>query len=124
MDDGLGLCKNFSIAQSASHFVEDSLLKSGFIVNKEKSIWQPTQKITWLGIEVDLKEKLYTITENRILSILDTLNLIILKLPYTTARQLAKLCGKITSTKFVIGDIVQLKTRNLYNIIEILGIVE
>jgi len=74
MDDGLGLCKNFSIGQSASHFVEDSLRKSGFIVNKEKSIWQPTQKITWLGIEVDLKEKLYTITENRILSILDTLN--------------------------------------------------
>ena len=38
-------------------------------------------------------------------------------LPYTTARKLAKVCGKLNSTKFFMGNIVQLKTRNLYKII-------
>jgi len=31
---------------------------------------------------------------------------------------LAKTCGKLISTKFVLGDIVQLKTRSLYKVIE------
>ena len=35
-------------------------------------------------------------------------------LPYATARKLAKVCGKLISTKFVMGNIVQVKTRNLY----------
>ena len=38
-------------------------------------------------------------------------------LPYATARKLAKVCGKLISTKFVMGNIVQLKTRNRYRII-------
>ena len=39
-------------------------------------------------------------------------------LPYATARNLSKLCGKIISTKFVLGNIAQLKTRNIYKIIQ------
>ena len=44
--------------------------------------------------------------------------ILIEKLPYTIARELGKACGKLISTKFVLGDIVQLKTRNLYKAIE------
>ena len=39
-------------------------------------------------------------------------------LPYTTAWNLSKLCGKIISTKFVLGSIAQLKTRNICKIIQ------
>ena len=39
-------------------------------------------------------------------------------LPYTTAPNLSKLCGKIISTKFVLGNILQLKARNLHEIIK------
>ena len=39
-------------------------------------------------------------------------------LPYATARNLSKRCGKIISTKFVLGNIAQLKTRNIYKIIQ------
>ena len=37
---------------------------------------------------------------------------------HTTARGLGKACGKLISAKFVLGDIVQLKTRNLYKVVE------
>ena len=39
-------------------------------------------------------------------------------LPYITARELGKACEKLISTKFVLGDIVQWKTRNLYKVME------
>ena len=44
--------------------------------------------------------------------------LLIEKLPYTTAHEFEKACGKLVSMKFGLGDIVQLKTRNLYKVIE------
>ena len=50
-------------------------------------------------------------------SIFCSLEKIIKSLPYTTARKLAKICVKLISTKFVMGNIAQLKTRNLYKII-------
>ena len=37
---------------------------------------------------------------------------------YVSARTLSKLSGKLISTKFIIGNIVQLKTRALYKVIE------
>ena len=44
--------------------------------------------------------------------------LLIEKLIYTTARELGKACAKLISKKFGLGDIVQLKTRNVYEVIE------
>jgi len=118
LDDGLGVGKDFAQASKESKFVKESLFKSGFVVNEEKSVWCPTQKLSWLGIEVDLASNKFEITLERIESICSTIEYIIKSLPYTTARTLAKLTGKIISTKFVLGGIVQLKTRNLYKCIE------
>ena len=43
--------------------------------------------------------------------------LLIEKLPYTTTREKRKGWEKSISTKFILGDIVQLKTRSLYKVI-------
>ena len=37
---------------------------------------------------------------------------------YTTVQNLSKLCGKIISAKFVLGNIAQLEARNLHKIIQ------
>ena len=50
---------------------------------------------------------------------MESIHIAIKNLPYTTARNLSKLCGKIISTKFVLGNIAQLKTRNIYKIIQV-----
>ena len=118
IDDGAGTAKRFNLAKTHSSFVKNSLKLSGFVVNEEKSVWHPTQKMIWLGIHLDLKNEVYTIPEERIVSTFKVLHFIINSLPYTTARTLAKLCGKLISLKFVMGDIVRLKTRNLYYAIE------
>ena len=49
---------------------------------------------------------------------MESIQFTIKDLPYTTAPNRCKLCGKIIfSTKFVLGNIVQLKARNLHKII-------
>ena len=59
----------------------------------------------------------YYVSEERISNILGTVEYITNN-PYISARTLAKLAGKIISTKFVLGDITQLKTRFIYQCIE------
>ena len=49
---------------------------------------------------------------------MESIQVAIKNLPYTTARNLSKLCRKIISTKFVLGNIAQLNTRNMYKIIQ------
>ena len=118
IDDGAGTSKNFLEAKRQANFVKKSLSLSGFIVNEEKSIWNPVQNMTWLGIQVDLQNKKFSIPEGRLQSFSRLLETVIQNLPYSTARMLARLCGKLISMKFVTGDIVRLKTRNLYFVVE------
>ena len=117
LDDGLGIDNTFEKALENSTFVLNSLTKAGFIINSEKSVWQPTKVLTWLGIEVDLNNDTLKISSERIDSILFITEFILSKV-YVSARTLSKLTGKIISTKFIIGNIVELKTRALYKVIK------
>ena len=49
---------------------------------------------------------------------MESIQVTIKNLPYETPRNLSKLCGKTVSNKFVLGNITQLKTRNIYKIIQ------
>ena len=60
----------------------------------------------------------FTIPVDRILAITESIQFTIKNLPYTTAPNLSKLCGKIISTKFVLGNIAEFKIRNLHKIIQ------
>ena len=48
---------------------------------------------------------------------MNKLEKIISDLPYTSARSIALICGKIISTQFVVGYAAQLKTRRLFELI-------
>ena len=116
IDDELGSADK---VQSNIHslVVKKSLTEAGFVINSQKSIWQPQRELTWLGVNINLDKLYFSIPQTRIESIFFSLEKIIKNLPYTTARKLARVCGKLISTKFVMENIVQLKTRNLYKII-------
>ena len=57
------------------------------------------------------------IPKKRVDAILDKTALLLEK-PYTSPRHLVELVGKIVSTKYILGDIVSLKSRYLYSVIE------
>lgn len=87
------------------------------IINNEKSEWEPSRRLTWLGITVDLDINTYHLTKEHISSLLKTITLL-LKSPYTSARELSCIAGKVVSTKFVLKDIIRLKTRSIYKAID------
>ena len=86
-------------------------------INSDKLVWQPTKVLTSLGIEVDLDNDTLKISSEGINSILFTIEFILSKI-YVSARTLSKLTGKLISIKLIIGNMVQLKTRALYKVIE------
>ena len=117
MDDGIGIECNYEEAKRKPEFVQETLTKSGFIPNFEKSTWKPCKILTWLGIDIDLSSGTLKTTKSRIDNIFNSISLILRKI-FVSARILAKLTGQAISTKYVIGDIVQLRTRFLYKSIE------
>ena len=66
----------FHKAFRSSEFVRNSLAKSGFVVNQEKSAWYPITNMTWLGINLDFDNKKFSIST--------TVTKIIQSLLYTT----------------------------------------
>ena len=114
LDDGLGASQPYSKAVVVAEMVRNTSLAAGFVISEEKSVWQPTEWISWLGIDYDSKENVFKITETRVRSLLESLDYTIDNLPYTTPRKLSRVCGKIMSTMFVVGNLTRLKTRRLY----------
>ena len=112
LNDGLGTAKKYKIARVESN------ISAGFVINEKKSIWSPTTTITWLGILFDSVQYTFKITEKRKASILNKADKLLKNLPTYTPRNLAKFCGKIISTQYVLGHLVQLKTRRIFTAIK------
>ena len=117
LDDGIGIEYNYEEAKRKSEFVQQTLAKSVFTPNIQKSTWEPCKVLTWLGVGINLSSGTLKITKSRINNILNTISLILRKI-FVSARTLAKLAGQLVSTKYVIGDTAQLKTRFFYKSIE------
>ena len=48
--DGWGTKSNRHLCSADAVFVKNSLVKAGLVINWEKSIWEPVQKLEWLGL--------------------------------------------------------------------------
>ena len=66
LDDGLGAGRSPLVANRHSLLVHSDLLKAGFIVNEEKSVWDPLQLMTWLGYSINTKDNIIQATDKRI----------------------------------------------------------
>ena len=90
LNDGIGIEYNYEEAKRKSEFVQETLTKSGFIPNIQKSTWEPCKILTWLRIDINLSSGTLKITKSRIDIILNTIYLILWKI-FVSARTLAKL---------------------------------
>ena len=50
LDDCWGTNSNRHLCSADAVFVKNSLVKAGFVINWEKSIWEPVQKLEWLEL--------------------------------------------------------------------------
>ncbi|XP_071160888.1 uncharacterized protein [Mytilus edulis] len=118
LDDGLGMDEGYKNCKDTSEFVKSSLKLAGFIVNEEKSIFEPVQCLEWLGLIWDSKDFTLKVPERRIKDTKNSLDIILKSFSNLNARMLAQFAGRIISMSPVMGNVTNLMTRHIYFAIE------
>ena len=85
IDDDLEASSSLDLAMEEVEFVRNSLTQCGFFINFEKSIEQSQKELIWMEIKKNLINSHFTITKDRIVSIMESIQVAIKKLPFTTA---------------------------------------
>ena len=116
LDDGIVAVSGREAAENASHSIRADLAKAGLVEHSEKCTWEPTQKLCWLGFELDLEVGFILVPQYKITA----LQMLLERSSgqeSLTARQLASITGKIISMSLALGTIARLQTRSLYALI-------
>lgn len=97
--------------------VKLDLENSGFVANKDKCQWLPTQFIRWLGYNWDFESQTVAIPQDKIdkvkFAIQNTLHRSRL-----SAREIACVTGLVISNSLVFGPVCKLITKSLHRLIE------
>ena len=112
LDDGWGTVQDGEGCCITAQAVRKDLASAGFITNDEKSVWEPTQNLNWLGIAWNWALGTLEIIDRRITKILNTIDQIIDADYVVSARRLASFTGQIISTGPVVGNIARIMTRH------------
>ena len=113
LDDGIIAVDQESKAPSESSRVQRDLQCAGFVVNVEKSVWDPKSDIEWLGFIIDLAKGEFLVPDRKLVKLRSQLQEA-LELQLMPARKLASLIGKIISMSLALGPVTRLMTRSLY----------
>ena len=97
IDDSLQLSETYARALCNVLATTELMLSLGFVVHPDKSVFTPTQRITYLGMIIDSVSMTVQLTEERVASILTMCNEI-LKKKTCSIRDLARIIGKIISS--------------------------
>ena len=112
LDDGWAIVQDKEGCLLKAQTVRQDLYGAGFVVNEEKSVWEPTQILDWLGITWNSLLGTLRIVERRITKITNTIDRIIEADFKLSARELASFTGQIISTAPVVGNIGRIMTRH------------
>ena len=116
LDDGIVAVKGKDAAIKESGRVKHELESAGFVINIEKSSWEPCNHLEWLGFQIDLCEGEFRVPQCK----LDKLKVQLSEVEKTQsvpARCLASLIGKIMSMALALGPVTRLMTRSLYAVL-------
>ena len=100
-------------AKLESMQVRQDLEKADFVVNIEKCIWEPSQRVEWLGFYFDLALGELSVPTQKTLALKAKLAET-KEVKLIPAKQLASLISKIVSMSLALGSVTRLMTRSLY----------
>ena len=88
------------MCSSVSKALKTDLGEAGFITNDEKSIWEPCQRIDWLGLSWYIARETIEIVDRRCGKILLTIDSFVDSGSFISARNLASSTGQILHHQF------------------------
>ena len=112
MDDDWAIVQGRESCRIKAKAVSADLYNAGFVINKEKSVWEPTQLLHWLGVTWNSAQGTLEIVERRIVKITNTIDHIIVADLEVSARVLASFTDQIISTGPVVGNFGRIMTRH------------
>ena len=116
LDDGIVAVKGKEKALEESKHVKQDLESAGFVINIEKSIWDPCNQLEWLGFQIDLSGGEFKVPQYK----LDRLKQQLCEIEegqLVPVHFLASLIGKIMSMSLALGPVTRLMTRSLYGVL-------
>ncbi len=113
LDDGFFWAASRADAQRCSDAIQADLAAGGVLTSPDKCLWWVQQILIWLGIQIDLASFSLAITEKRLESTLILISSLLAE-SSPSIRDRLRFTGKVISMAAVIGPIVQLKTRRIY----------
>ena len=117
LDDGIMAVRGEEEAKKASGWVRNTLQKSGFVINEDKSVWTPSYCIAWLGFEIDLLKGQINVRKSKLQALQAMLEGALVS-HSLQARYIASIVGKIISMGIALGPVARFMTRNLYALLE------
>ena len=111
--DGIVAVAGKEAACAASRMVQDDLCRAGLVTNIAKCRWEPNQKCSWLGFNLDLNSGQVSAPEVKVESLLAHIK-DMMSQGSPTARSIASITGKIISMSLALGPVARLMTRSLY----------
>ena len=117
LDDGISGSPDYVSARAASVIERKDLEAAGFVINEEKSNWQPVQIGEWLGIFINTVRLTYQIPPRKVDKLRNSLQELVSD-GYSTYRDLARLAGFIISLSLAVGPIARLFTRQMHYAIQ------
>jgi hypothetical protein len=112
LDDGIIIADTFEKAKQYGGIVKHDLEQAGFVINEQKSCWDPTQKLNWLGFTLDSKENIFEVPQDKIDRLKCAIFGNLVNRHRCSARLLASTLGKITCLFHALGQVVYLMTKN------------
>ena len=122
LDDGLGGDVSYDKALLSSRYIRQDLIDFGFLIADEKCQWIPSQIIVWLGYLWNSKSGKLQVTNERICKAESLLDELITKVTsgnvILPVRKIACIIGQLISMQSVMGHLVRLRTRSLYDCVQ------
>ncbi|KAK3097826.1 hypothetical protein FSP39_013568 [Pinctada imbricata] len=113
LDDGLGVHHDLEMCHKISTEIKDDLIKSGFVPKGgEKSMWNPSQQVTFLGYYIDCEQGTIQIPEKRLVKLKSTISSLE-KCVKVHVRMAASFVGQVISMSYVLGNIVYIMTKSI-----------
>ena len=72
---------SFELARGKGKIIQSDIWSSGFVPNDEKSVWEPTQIITWLGLTWNGVLGTIELAPQRVTKLLSTLREVLRQVP-------------------------------------------
>ena len=122
LEDDLGEGTDKVSAKIHSLAVHSDLLKSGFVPNQEKSIWEPVQVIKGLGVVLNTIDGSVQATDERIAKLTSDLGSLQtlssqLSLCKVHVKSVASVAGQIISLSSCVGSVTRIMTGHLFSVV-------